>query len=152
MAAARKRRCAPAVSVATVETREFVETVLVTGSLVPRDEILVSPEIEGLRVLELKVDEGDLVKKGQVLATLVANRSMPRSPRTTPSSPARTRPSPRPRARSSRPKPAPRRPVHRSTAREPLKKNGWIADSTLDQRESAASSTKAQVVGRRATA
>ena len=44
---------------------------LVSGSLVPRDEILVAPEVEGLRVLELMVDEGDRVKKGDVLATLV---------------------------------------------------------------------------------
>ena len=44
---------------------------MVSGSLVPRDEILVAPEVEGFRVLELKADEGDRVKKGDVLATLV---------------------------------------------------------------------------------
>lgn len=62
---------APAVSVAKVAPADFAETVLVTGTLVPRDEILVTPEIEGLRVLELKVDEGARVTKGQILATLV---------------------------------------------------------------------------------
>lgn len=60
-----------AVTVARVHQDTFIETVMVTGTLIPRDEILVSPEIEGLRVLDLKVDEGDAVKTGQVLATLV---------------------------------------------------------------------------------
>lgn len=63
---------APAVSVVPVAMQDFVETVLVTGSLVPREEILVAPEVEGLRVLELKVDEGARVKKGDVLAVLVS--------------------------------------------------------------------------------
>jgi RND family efflux transporter MFP subunit len=60
----------PAVSVVSVASHDFVETVLVTGSLVPREEILVAPEVEGLRILELRVDEGDRVKKGDVLAVL----------------------------------------------------------------------------------
>ena len=47
---------------------------MVTGSLVAREEILVAPEVEGLRVLELKVDEGDRVKKGDVLAVLVSEQ------------------------------------------------------------------------------
>ncbi|HSF91407.1 MAG TPA: hypothetical protein VLA51_04295, partial [Paracoccaceae bacterium] len=37
----------PAVSVAEVATAEFIETAVVSGSLVPRDEILVTPELEG---------------------------------------------------------------------------------------------------------
>ena len=60
----------PAVSVVPAETREIVERAVVTGTLVPRDEILVSPEIEGLRITELLVEEGDRVAKGQVLARL----------------------------------------------------------------------------------
>ena len=61
---------APAVSVARVEPASFVETALVTGSLVARDEVLVAPEIEGLRVLSLLVEEGTRVKKGDILAEL----------------------------------------------------------------------------------
>ena len=61
----------PAASVVKVAPAELVETVLVTGTLVPREEILVAPEIEGLRVLEVHVEEGDWVEEGQVLATLV---------------------------------------------------------------------------------
>lgn len=61
----------PSVSVVKVAPADFVESVMVTGTLVPRDEILVAPEVEGLRVLDVHVDEGDRVTKGQVLATLV---------------------------------------------------------------------------------
>ncbi len=61
----------PATSVIKVAPADFVETVLVTGTLVPREEILVAPEVEGLRVLDVLVDEGDRVEEGQVLARLV---------------------------------------------------------------------------------
>lgn len=61
---------APTVSVVPAQTRSLVETVSVTGTLVARDEILVGPEIEGLRILEILVEEGDRVMAGQVLARL----------------------------------------------------------------------------------
>ena len=61
----------PAASVVKVAPGDFVETVMVTGTLVPRDEILVAPEVEGLRVLEVLAEEGDRVEAGQVLARLV---------------------------------------------------------------------------------
>ena len=71
---AAKPTAAPAITVSKVTTNNFIETAAVSGSLIPREEILVSPEIEGLRVLELLADEGDHVKKGQVLARLAERR------------------------------------------------------------------------------
>lgn len=62
---------AAAVSVVRAEPRDFVKTLLVTGTLVPREEVLVGPQIEGLRIVEVLADEGDAVKQGQVLARLV---------------------------------------------------------------------------------
>ncbi len=62
-----------AVSVTRIAPRDFTESVLVTGSLVAREEILVGPEIEGLRIVEVLADEGDRVTKGQVLARLVSD-------------------------------------------------------------------------------
>ncbi|TXM89387.1 efflux RND transporter periplasmic adaptor subunit, partial [Methylobacterium sp. WL122] len=50
--------------------REIVESVVVTGTLVPRDEILITPEIDGYRVTEVLVEEGARVARGQVLARL----------------------------------------------------------------------------------
>jgi HlyD family secretion protein len=64
----------PAVTVVHAAKQEFVETVLVTGSFAAREEILVAPEVDGLRVLELKAEEGDYVKKGDLLAVLVAEQ------------------------------------------------------------------------------
>ena len=61
---------APAVSTVEAARREIVEQVVVTGSLVPRDEILVTPEIEGYRVTEVLVEEGMRVERGQILARL----------------------------------------------------------------------------------
>ena len=60
----------PSVSVVPAERTSFTETILVTGSLVPRREVLVSPQIEGYRISELLADEGDHVAKDQVLARL----------------------------------------------------------------------------------
>jgi HlyD family secretion protein len=60
----------PAVTVARAQVRTLVETVAVSGTIVPRDEILIGPEIEGFRILEILADEGDRVEAGQVLARL----------------------------------------------------------------------------------
>ncbi len=67
--AALERR-APTVTAVRAERREISEEVHVSGTLVPREEILVGPEIDGLAVTEILVEEGDRVQKGQVLARL----------------------------------------------------------------------------------
>ena len=60
----------PTISVAAVHSGAITETVVVTGNLVPREEVLVSPQIDGYAVEEILVEEGDRVKQGQVLARL----------------------------------------------------------------------------------
>lgn len=60
----------PAVSVVVSATRELVDTVLVTGTLVAREEVLVLAENDGVRIAEVLVDEGESVRQGQVLARL----------------------------------------------------------------------------------
>jgi HlyD family secretion protein len=60
----------PRVTVDAARRKELTEKVIVTGTLVPRDEILVGPEIDGYRIVEILAEDGDKVAKGQVLARL----------------------------------------------------------------------------------
>jgi multidrug efflux pump subunit AcrA (membrane-fusion protein) len=68
--AAKADDTALAVTVVTVKQMCFVDTLQVTGVLVPRHEILVRPVKEGLEVKEILVQLGDSVISGQVLARL----------------------------------------------------------------------------------
>jgi HlyD family secretion protein len=60
----------PSITVAQVERREITASVLVSGNIIARDEVLVVPEVDGLSVLEILAEEGDMVKAGQVLIRL----------------------------------------------------------------------------------
>jgi HlyD family secretion protein len=62
----------PPMAVATIAAirAEVVDSVLVDGTLVAREEIMVGPQIDGLRIIEILADEGDRVAAGQVLARL----------------------------------------------------------------------------------
>lgn len=60
----------PSITVVAAERREIAQTLVVTGTLVARDEILVGAQIDGLRLDEYLVDIGDTVERGQVLARL----------------------------------------------------------------------------------
>ncbi len=59
-----------AVSVARAKRECFSDVVRVTGTVVPKEELQVRPEIEGGRVAQMLVDTGDRVTAGQVLARL----------------------------------------------------------------------------------
>jgi HlyD family secretion protein len=58
------------VSVVSAKNMCFADTLQVTGVLVPRNEILVRPEREGLQISQVLVEPGDTVVSGQVLARL----------------------------------------------------------------------------------
>lgn len=60
----------PSITVANVLRTEVTATTLVSGNIIARDEVLVVPEIDGLSVLEILAEEGELVKAGQVLVRL----------------------------------------------------------------------------------
>jgi HlyD family secretion protein len=60
----------PSISVLVAQKKAIAEDLVVTGSFAAGETVLVSPEIEGLLVTEFLVEEGDTVKKGQVLARL----------------------------------------------------------------------------------
>ena len=43
---------------------------MLTGTLVPREEVMVSPQLDGLAIMEILAEEGDTVAAQQVLARL----------------------------------------------------------------------------------
>lgn len=140
---------APAVSVIKVAAADFVETVLITGSVIARDEILIAPEIEGFRVLELLADEGDHVTKGQVLARL-ANETLQ----------AQLAQSDANIARADAAIAVARSAIVQAEAvvkeagaaferAKPLKQNGYLSGATFDQRESAASTAQSKLISSR---
>ncbi|MBS1653942.1 MAG: efflux RND transporter periplasmic adaptor subunit, partial [Bacteroidetes bacterium] len=55
-----------------VTRRTIVETVNASGKVYPEVEVKISPDISG-EITELNVEEGDSVKKGQVLARIYAD-------------------------------------------------------------------------------
>jgi HlyD family secretion protein len=136
----------PMVTVAAVRSAEFTETITVTGTILPREEILVAPEVEGVRVLELNVDEGDVVKKDQILARL-SHETLDAQLAQNDANLARAKASIA-QARSN---------IVQADARvvearnnfdraKPLKQSGYLSASTYDQRESAAKTADAQLV------
>lgn len=60
------------VAVETAASRTIIETVNASGRIYPEVEVKVSPDISG-EITELNVQEGDSVKKGQVLARIFAD-------------------------------------------------------------------------------
>jgi HlyD family secretion protein len=54
------------------QKRTIIETVTASGNIYPEIEVKISPDISG-EVTELNVEEGDSVKKGQVLARIFAD-------------------------------------------------------------------------------
>ena len=60
----------PSVTVVQATRGSVAERAVLTGTLVPREEVLVSPQVEGLAVMAVLAEEGDRVAAGQVLARL----------------------------------------------------------------------------------
>src|SRR5438270_12313003 len=54
------------------QRRTIIETVNASGKVYPEVEVKISPDISG-EITELNVEEGDSVKKGQVLARIYAD-------------------------------------------------------------------------------
>ena len=144
-------KAAPAIVVtaAKAQLADFIETVLVTGSLVPREEILVGPEVEGLRIVEVLADEGDRVKKGQVLARLVSDTLEAQLAQNTATL---TRATAAIAQAQSAIVAAEARLVEARNAMnrgKPLAKSGYLSESGMDQRESAAKTADATLASAR---
>jgi HlyD family secretion protein len=72
-------RVGAAVSVMKAKRECFKDYVDVTGVLVPKEEVLVRPDREGLQIAKVFVEAGDTVKSGQVLARLAPPEGQPGS-------------------------------------------------------------------------
>ena len=60
------------VTAEAVEKRTIIETVTAPGKVYPEVEVRISPDISG-EITELNVEEGDSVRRGQVLARIYAD-------------------------------------------------------------------------------
>lgn len=60
----------PTISVSPAERTAMKDQLLVTGTFIAREEVLVSPEIDGLAIIEIRAEEGEWVEAGQILARL----------------------------------------------------------------------------------
>lgn len=61
---------AQSVTVAVANSRSLQDVIVATGSIYAVDPIQVGAEVNGLRVTSVRVEEGDFVQRGEVLATL----------------------------------------------------------------------------------
>ncbi len=57
------------VNVETVQKKDIVQVVTASGKIYPKVEVKISPDVSG-EVIELAVEEGQLVKKGDFLARI----------------------------------------------------------------------------------
>jgi len=140
---------APSITVFKTRNENFVETASVSGSLVPREEILVSPEIEGLRVLEVLADAGDHVKKGQVLARLVSEQIDAQLAQNAANLARANAAIAQAESQITQAEAQAKEAAAQLERAKPLKKSGYLSGSTYDQRESAARTTAAQLVAAR---
>jgi HlyD family secretion protein len=140
---------APAITVAKVTKRALSETVLVTGTLVPREEILVAPEVEGLRVVDLKVDVGDRVKRGDILAVLERTQLEAQLAQNSAAIARAEAAIAQARSMIDQTDAAVAEAMAAFDRAKPLKKSGYLSESNYDQRAAAARTTTAQLASAR---
>ncbi len=63
----------PTVSVVKAARQALSQKVIVTGTLVAREQVLVTPGVEGLKIESISYDAGDRVEEGAVLARLAVD-------------------------------------------------------------------------------
>ena len=63
----------PTVSVVKAGRQALSQKVIVTGTLVAREQVLVTPGVDGLKIESIAVDAGDRVEEGAVLARLAVD-------------------------------------------------------------------------------
>lgn len=64
----------PTVSVIAAREQKIERTVSVVGTIVPKETTLVNVDLEGAKIDTIMAEEGDLVVRGQILATLDSSK------------------------------------------------------------------------------
>ncbi len=72
-AASATQEVVPTVSVVKAGRQALSQKVIVTGTLVAREQVLVTPGVEGLKIESIAYDAGDRVEEGAVLARLAVD-------------------------------------------------------------------------------
>lgn len=140
---------APSVTVAKAAIAPMVETALVTGTLVAREEVLVAPEVEGLSVLTLSADAGDRVEKGQLLATLESATLKAQLAQSDAAVDRAAAQIAQAKSQIAQADAAAKEAAAAFDRARPLNKDGIVSDAVRDQREAAARTTAAQLVAAR---
>lgn len=136
---------APAVTVAIATPRSFAENILVTGSLVAREEILIAPEVEGLRILSIEVEAGDTVAEGQLLATLEQTTLAARKAQTLANLRRAEATIAQAKSNIAQAQATLEEAEAQLTRAEPLLKSRYLSESVFDQRRAAARTARAQL-------
>ncbi len=76
-----------AVTVIKAKKSCFADTIAVSGVLVPREEVAVRPDREGLQISQVLADSGETINSGQALVRLVSPDASSNTPATTVQSP-----------------------------------------------------------------
>src|SRR5665647_422659 len=65
----RKSAGAKDVEIQAISKRDIIQTVTASGKIYPEEEVKISSDVSG-EIINLNVKEGDMVKKGQLLARI----------------------------------------------------------------------------------
>jgi len=125
-----------AVSVVTVESRTFQADVSLSGEVRPVRDIQVAAPATGVRILDILVDEGDMVREGQPMARLDTGLAT-----------AQTRAAEASVAEAESAASRARRQYERAQA---LRSSGFISADAIEQRRTEAAAADARLAAQRA--
>lgn len=139
----------PAVTVSRAAMADFEETILVTGTLVPREEVLIAPEVEGLRIVDVVVEDGARVTRGQVLARLETATVEAQLAQNNANIARATAAIAQAESQIVQAQARVEEARNALTRAEPLRQSGYLAESTFDQREASAKTSDALLIAAR---
>lgn len=139
----------PSVTVVEAKRISFVDNILVTGSLVPREEVLVGPEVDGYRITAVLAEEGDRVQADQVLARLARETLEAQLAQNTASRAKTQAAIDQARSQIVESEATLRQAEDAFNRIKPLKESGTASQATFDEREAAFRTARARLAAQR---